>query len=119
MSVAENFIVNKVLSTSTHVFGRTLNSAGPHHFVIDGSSEPKEEILSTDAFLAGVSSCAVHLIEHFARETNIPLSRVAAEITGLRPVDEPQRFDHLDFRVVLTGPTRDQANELFRRYQNR
>ena len=117
--MSDQFIVNTVRSTTTHIFGRSLNSAGVHHFVIDGSTEPKEEIVPVDAFLSGVSSCAVHLLERFAQEEGVPLQLAEAEIVGARPTEEPHRFDHVDLKIELTGPTQAQAEALVERFKRR
>jgi len=87
-----------------------LNSAGVHHFIIDGPSKPSEEIVSMDAFLAGISSCATHLMEDFAEEEGIPLQRATVSIRAFRPKDEPNRFDHIDIRIELTGPTKSRPS---------
>lgn len=46
--MSDEYIVNTVRSTSSGVHGRSLNSAGHHHFVIDGPNLA-EEIGSVDA----------------------------------------------------------------------
>src|SRR5919199_5660785 len=85
VAMADQWIVNRVESTTTHVHGRTLNSAGVHHFIIDGPSRPNEEIVSMEAFLAGISSCATHLFEDFAVEEGIRLDRANVTIEAYRP----------------------------------
>jgi uncharacterized OsmC-like protein len=96
-----------------------LNSAGVHHFIIDGPSRPNEEIVSMEAFLAGISSCATHLMEDFAEEEGIPLDRATVTIQAVRPAGEPNRFDHIDLRIELSGPTQDQAEHLVDRFKDR
>ncbi len=115
----ETSIVNSVVSTTTHVHGRTLNSAGKHHFIIDGPSRPNEEIVSMDAFLAGIASCATHLMEDFAEEDGIELNRATVTIEAVRPKAEPNRFDHIDVRIELLGPTQEQAEHLTERFKGR
>lgn len=117
--MAERFLVNAVRSTTTNVHGRTLNSAGVHHFIIDGPSRPNEEIVSIEAFLAGISSCATHLMEDFADEEGIRLERASVNIQAARPADEPSRFDHIDLRIELIGPTQEQAEHLVERFKGR
>jgi uncharacterized OsmC-like protein len=112
--------VNTVTTTTTHVHGRTLNSVGVHHFIIDGSVQPKnEEIASMDAFLAGISSCATHLMEDFAREESIPLQRATVTIVAARRATELNRFDHIDLSINLLGPTLAQAEHLVERFKGR
>jgi uncharacterized OsmC-like protein len=115
----EGHIVNTVRSTSTHVPGRALNSAGVHHFVIDGTSDPHEEITPVDAFLASISACAVHLVERFAAEANVPLQQVEVDIEGSRPRDEPHRFEYVSLSFMLTGVDHQQAAKLVERFKGR
>jgi uncharacterized OsmC-like protein len=117
--MADQWLSNMVASTTTHVHGRTLNSAGVHHFIIDGPSRPNEEIVSMEAFLAGISSCATHLMEDFAEEEGIRLDRATVTIEAVRPASEPNRFDHIDLRIQLVGPTQVQAEHLVERFKGR
>jgi uncharacterized OsmC-like protein len=117
--MADDWLVSTVHSTTTHVHGRTLNSAGTHHFIIDGPSRPNEEIVSMDAFLAGISSCATHLFEDFAEEEGISLDRANVTIQAFRPRHEPNRFDHIDLRIELLGPSQQQAEHLVERFKGR
>src|SRR5579859_2958359 len=112
-------LVNKVRSTTTHVHGRTLNSAGKHHFIIDGPTRPNEEIVSMDAFLAGISSCATHLMEDFADEEGIQLDRATVDIEAVRPANEPNRFERIDLHIELIGPSQQQAEHLVERFKGR
>ena len=72
-----------------------------------------------EAFLAGISSCATHLMQDFAEEEGIPLQRADVTIVGVRPKDEPNRFDHIDLHLALTGPSHDQAAHLVERFKGR
>lgn len=117
--MADDWLVNEVRSTTTSVHGRTLNSAGVHHFIIDGPARPNEEIVSIEAFLAGISSCATHLMEDFAAEEGIPLQRADVTIEAVRPASEPNRFDHIDLALRLTGPSQQQAEHLVARFKER
>lgn len=112
-------LVNTVRSTTTRVHGRTLNSAGVHHFIIDGPARPNEELVSMDAFLAGIASCATHLMEDFAEEDGIPLQQATVTIQAVRPRDEPQRFERIDLRIELVGPSQQQADHLVERFKGR
>lgn len=117
--MTEQWLSNRVQSTTTHVHGRTLNSAGTHHFIIDGPSKPNEEIVSMDAFLSGISSCATHLMEDFAEENGISLQRVTVTIEAFRPAADPSKFDHIDLEIELTGPSLEQAKHLVERFKGR
>lgn len=117
--MTDDQIVNRVHSASTHVYGRSLNSAGVHHFVIDGTTEPHEEITPVDAFISGISSCAVHQVERFATELEYPLVRADADITATRNADTPQQFERIDLHIHLVGPNRAQGEELVERFKGR
>jgi uncharacterized OsmC-like protein len=117
--MTEQLMINAVHSASTHIPGRALNSVGVHHFVIDGSTAPKEELTPVDVFLAGISSCAVHMIERFAGESNVRLERVEADIEGIRRADEPSRFERVNLRLELQGPSQAEAEDLVERFKGR
>ena len=117
--MTDDLIVNSVHSTTTHIFGRSLNSSRMHHFVIDGSTEPKEELTPVEVFLSGVSSCAVHLLERFAWEDDVTLNRAEAHIEARRTHAEPWKFEFLSLRLELHGPTQPQAEALVDRFKRR
>lgn len=117
--MTEQLLVNSVHSSTTHTFGRALNSVGTHHFVIDGSTAPKEEITPVDAFLAGISACAVHMIERFANEAGVPVERAEADIEGIRRAGDPARFERINLRLVIRGPNQAQAEDLVQRFKDR
>ena len=114
--MADNLIVTAVRSSSSGTLGRSLNSARGHHFIVDGSSLA-EELTSIEVFLGGISSCGVNLIEVAAHETGVPLARTEVTIDGARNPTDPARFERIDLRFVLTGPTQAQAETLVERYQ--
>jgi uncharacterized OsmC-like protein len=117
--MAEQFLIGRARSTTTHVFGRALNSIGTHHFVIDGSSSPKEEITPPEVFLASISACAAHLIERFAKEDSVPLERAEIGIEGIRNAADPSWFLEVNLSVELTGPSQEQADFLVERFTKR
>ena len=74
-----------VRSVSTDTFGRVVLSARDQHVVVDGPIQngcPGEAITPAELFLGGVASCAVELIRVIARESDIPLSGVEAQMSG-------------------------------------
>ncbi|HLU66100.1 MAG TPA: OsmC family protein [Kofleriaceae bacterium] len=115
----------QVRAASSGVFGRVLCSARHQHFVVDGPVQngcPGEAMTPPEAFLAGVASCGVELIEVFARQDGIPLERVEAEITGTIDRGNPVRTDVTVFNEValdlrLHGVTAEQAAHLVTRFQ--
>jgi len=120
--VAEELIVTRVQSRSTGIPGRSLNSVRNHHFVIDEPAYgggPGEEITPAEAFLAGVSGCAVLLVEAFAREWGLPLARAEVDIAGVRRADSPQDFQRVEMRFRLYGVGREEARRLVEGYQGR
>ena len=111
------YLVNSVRSYSSGTVGRSLNTVGNHHFVID-SPTLGEEITSGDAFLAGISSCGVNLVERAAREMGIPVRRMEVTIDGLRDRQAPSTFARIDMRFVLHGPSQEQAEAAVQRYKD-
>jgi uncharacterized OsmC-like protein len=111
-----DYLVNTVRSYSSGTVGRSLNSAGQHHFVID-SPTLAEEITSTDAFLAGISSCGVNLVERVAEEIGIAVRRVEVDIAGRRRTDNRTVFDSIQVQFRLFGVDQAQADTLVGRWQ--
>lgn len=115
----DEMIVNTALSENTLVYGRTLNSARMHHFVIDGARHPKEELTPVEVFLSAVSACCVQWIEQFAREDGVLLSRITVEITASRQASEPNRFERIDVQVNAIGPSQMQLEDFVNRFTER
>ena len=115
--MSEQYIVNAVRSYSSGTVGRSLNTVGHHHFVID-SPTLGEEITSGDAFLAGISSCGVNLTERVAEELGVPVRRTTVSIEGLRNRQNSSVFEKIILRFHFEGPTREQAALLVGRYQD-
>jgi uncharacterized OsmC-like protein len=109
-----------VRSVSSGVVGRarsTTREAAP--LLLDSSTRPQPDAFTnSEAFLAGVSSCGVTLIETHAREVGIPLDRMTATIEGVRRPSEP-RFSAITMRFELVGVTQAQAEELVEVYRRR
>jgi len=116
--MSDERLVNTVRSYSSGTVGRSLNTVGRHHFVID-SPTLGEEITSGDAFLAGISSCGVNLVEAAAQESGGSLQRTYVTIDGIRLRSNPTPFENIVMRFELTGPRQEQAEALVRRYQDR
>ena len=117
--MAEELLVTGVHSRTSGVPGRSLNHARGHHFVIDGSSTsggPAEEITPGEAFLSGLSACGVLLVERRAAETGVPLRVAEAWIESARRPSDTATIVKVDLRFRLTGPTREQADELVAHY---
>lgn len=115
--MSEPDIVNTVRSTSSGTLGRSLNMLGRHTLAIDGPTLA-EEITSSEAFLAGISSCGVNLVERVAREENVPVTRVEVTIEGRRARQRPTDFAAISLRFRLEGVTPPQAEYLVGRYKD-
>ena len=110
--------LDSVRSVNTDTQGRTLNSARANHFVIDSASGPGEAVTSGEAFLAGISSCGVNVVNGAARERQVPLQRVRVDIDGVRSVQNMADFQRIDVHFHLSGPSTAQAQELVQHWQS-
>ncbi len=111
--------VDAVRSMSSGIVGRTLNSARTNHFVLDSPSGPGEAVTNGEAFLSGISSCGVTLIEHHAEETGVPLKRMECSIEGARHVSDLTRFQTITVRFELIGVNDKQAEALVETWKSR
>src|SRR5580700_706347 len=116
--MTDEYVVNTVRSSSSGTVGRSLNTVKNHHFVIDSPSIG-EEITSGDAFLAGISSCGVNLVEGLAQETGVPLRRTEVTIDGIRNRRDTSVFERIELRFVMSGVSQDQAEALVESYKRR
>ena len=116
-----------VAARSTDVFGRVMCSARDHHFIVDGPVQngcPGEEITPIEQFLSSIAACGVELVHVIARDTNVPLDRVAVRIHGEVDRAKQSRTDvttlnsvHLDF--TLWGTDGAQAAALVEGFKRR
>ena len=117
--MSDDLTATSVISTSTEIAGRVLNSARHNHFVIDSPYEPAEAVSTGESFLAGISACGVTLVQGAARDEEIPLDRLSVEITSYRGDAKPFDFDHIDVELIYTGPTLEQAEALTEIWKSR
>jgi uncharacterized OsmC-like protein len=111
--------VETVQSSSSGTLGRARNSARGVSVMFDSSSRPQTDALTnSEAFLAGISSCGVTLIEMYAQETGVPLTRMSATIEGVRVPPEP-RFTSITMTFELAGVSQAQAESLVETYRSR
>jgi len=97
--------------------GRALNHARMHAFVLDSSSGPGEGLTNSEAFLAGISSCGVTLIEKYAVRAGAPVARMEVTIAGARSDADPGRFQSIEMRFEIHGvdqPTAEALVEVWR-----
>jgi uncharacterized OsmC-like protein len=113
--MSDQYITTGVRSFSSGTLGRSLNVIRQHQIAIDGP-QLAVEITSSEAFLAGISSCGVNLVERAAREAAIPLRHMEVAIEGQRHHDTPHTFTQITMRFTLTGPSQAEAAALVRRY---
>jgi uncharacterized OsmC-like protein len=102
--------------------GRSLNSARTNHFVIDDpayAGGPAEEITAEEAFLSGISACAVLLVTRLARQDGVDLQRVEAQIEGIRSKADPANYQAVNLRFALAGVDHQQAETLVERFKGR
>jgi uncharacterized OsmC-like protein len=113
-------VIDTVRSSSSGTVGRAQNAARGHRLTLDSSSRPQADAFTnSEAFLAGISSCGVTLIEGHARDTGVPLTRMDVTIEGVRSAAEPNRFASVTMTFELAGVTQAQAETLVEAYRNR
>lgn len=117
--MADVLMVDTVRSCSVGVPGRSLNNARTHHFVLDSPSGPNQALTNGEAFLAGISSCGVTLIEKHALETQVPITRMVVTIAGARHPADPTRFHRIDVRFEIQGVDQGQAERLVETWRAR
>jgi organic hydroperoxide reductase OsmC/OhrA len=112
---------------STDTFGRVLCSARDHHFVVDGPVQngcPGEEVTPPEAFLSGIASCGVELLQVIAREQGVPLARVGVAIhatldRGNQPRTDVTLFNRVRLRFTLGGTDASRAAALVEGFKRR
>ncbi len=112
----DNTIINHIRSYSSGVLGRSIANVRDHHIVID---EPSigEAITPAEAFLSGVSACAVGLIEMVADKRGVPLENAEVTIEGFRDKGNPSYFQRVEMTFNLAGVSDEQARDLVAAYQ--
>lgn len=113
-----DFVINRVRSYSSGTLGRSLNQVRNHHFVVDDPSIG-EAMTPADHFLAGVSACAVSLIEMTAQKKGAPLKRIEVNLEGLRDKADTSKFIRVNMRFQFEGVDQQQAEQLVKTYQSR
>ena len=112
--------IDTIRSSSSDTIGRAVSHVRGQRLTLDSSTHPRPDAFTnSEAFLAGVSSCGVTLIEVHARETGVPLKRMDITIEGVRTAAEPNRFASVTMRFELAGVTQGQAEDLVRTYRSR
>jgi len=113
-------VVETIRSSSSGTVGRAHNAVRGQRLVLDSSSRKQPDAFTnSDAFLAGVSSCGVTLIEMHARETGIPLTHMDVTIEGVRSAAEPNRFSGVTMTFEIAGVSQAEAESLVETYRGR
>jgi uncharacterized OsmC-like protein len=116
-----------VEAATTATFGRVLLSARTNHVVVDGPAGngcPGEAITPAELFLGGVASCGAELVAVLARDGDVPLRAVHAEISGSVDRAHALRSDVTIFSAVrvhfdLEGVTAEQGQALVEQFKGR
>ena len=112
--------IDTIRSASSGTIGRAVSHVRGQRLTLDSSTSPRTDALTnSEAFLAAISSCGVTLIELYAKDKGIPLTRVDVTIEGVRPAAAPSRFASVTMRIELAGVAQAQADELVQAYRNR
>ena len=111
--------VDSVRSESSGTLGRAVSRGHGATLALDSSSRPQPDAFTnSEAFLAGVSSCGVTLIEAHAKDTGVPLKRMAVTIDGSRDPAVP-RYQAVHMRFEMAGVNQAQAEDLVKTYRSR
>ena len=108
-----------VTSTSTATKGRVINSARHNHWVIDSPSGPAEAVSTGESFLAGISSCAVTLVQAVAAAEGVALGPLSVEVSSYRAADRPYDYDHIDVSFRYEGLALTDAERLTEQWKAR
>ena len=112
--------IETVRSSSSGVLGRAESTAHGARIVLDSSSRPQPDALTnSEAFLAGVSSCGVTLIEMHAKDTGVPMTGMTATIEGTRTAAAPNRFARVRMTFEIAGVSQREAEALVETYRGR
>ena len=124
----EQTATTRVRSYSSGTRGRILCNARNQHFVVDESRRvggPGEAIDPIEAFLSGISACAVGMVERLANESQLPLRGADVRVEATRDAGTPPAhenvtvFRKLRLEISLTGLSSDQAQGLVDTYKRR
>jgi uncharacterized OsmC-like protein len=112
--------IDRVTSSSSGTIGRAVSHARGARVALDSSSRPQPDALTnSEAFLAGIASCGVTLIEMHAQETGVPVSRMDVTIEGMRTAQDPTRFAQVTMKFSMAGVSQAQAEQLVETYRGR
>ena len=116
-----------IAARSTDTFGRVLWSCRDQHFVADGPVQngcPGEAVTPAELFLAGIATCGVELVQVLARDADLAVGDVSAEVHGVLDPSQPVRddvrvFNSVRIRFELSGVGAAAARELVEGFKRR
>jgi uncharacterized OsmC-like protein len=111
--------VTSVVTKSTDTKGRVINSARQNHWVIDSPSGPSEAVSTGESFLAGLSSCAVTLVQSIASEVGVTLGPLSVEVSSHRTPDKPYDYARIDVAFRYEGVEATDAERLTEQWKAR
>jgi uncharacterized OsmC-like protein len=116
-----------IAARSTDTFGRVLWSCRDQHFVADGPVQngcPGEAVTPAELFLAGIATCGVELVQVLAKDADVAVGDVSADVQGVldpaKPVREDVRvFNAVRIRFELADVDEAAARELVEGFKRR
>ena len=115
-----NAKVETVRSSSSGTIGRAQSMVRGQRLVLDSSTRPQPDALTnSEAFLAGISSCGVTLMEQHAQERGVPVKRLEVTIEGVRSAAAPNRFESISMHFTIAGVGQADAERLVETYRER
>lgn len=117
--MADDVTITSVTSVSTATKGRVINSARHNHWVIDSPSGPGEAMSTGESFLAGLSSCAVTLVQAVAAAEGITVGSLSVEVAAYRHAERPFDYDHIDVAFHYQDLPQAEAEQLTEKWKAR
>jgi uncharacterized OsmC-like protein len=117
----------KAETASTGIPGRAISRVRNNNFLVDDYpfppyNGPGEEPGAGELFLAGVTTCAVLMVNRIARSQKLPMTSVRATMEGSRDTESPEQppvlqSAHITFEFA--GLTREQAGSLVETFKGK
>ena len=123
-----NVLTWEAETASSGMPGRALARIRTNNFVVDDYAVapyngPGEEPGAGELFLAGITTCAVLMIERLARAEELPLEHVRATMEASRDTAQPiggiPVLDSAHLELGFRGLTREQAGQLVQMFKDR
>ena len=85
----------------------------------DFNSQFHVQTSTGESFLAGLSSCAVTLVQAVAATEGVALGPLSVEVSSHRTPDKPYDYDHIDVAFTYEGLPLGQAERLTELWKER